>query len=449
MTRHAKFKYKNAEDLIADFDRLGLDIPFSNDISPLFDEILINNRKLANRLVVHPMEGFDSEENGSPSDLVKRRYSRYATGGSGMIWFEACSVSPEGRSNPRQMMLSGKNLPQFQNLVESIKTNYTNEFSGRPHQYLVLQLTHSGRFCKPEGVPKPLVAINIPHVEKHTPARILSDSDLEYIRDKYIESAELAWKAGFDSVDIKACHGYLLHELLFSFNRENSIYGGQSFENRTRLISEIIDGISDKVPAIDISARISLYDGVSYPYGFGTDNEDPSKPNFSEPFKLIEHYKSKGCSLINGSAGIPYMTAHIGRPFDREIPGTTKPDEHPLEGVSRLIDLVGTTQKHTPGVPFVGTAYSWLRHFFPNVAAGVLKKGKASLIGLGRYSFAYPDAARDLLNEGKLNPKKTCITCSSCTELMRNGHISGCTVRDRDIYAAEYKEMILRLKNEK
>ena len=78
--------------------------------------------------------------------------------------------------------------------------------------------------------------------------------------------------------------------------------------------------------------------------------------------------------------------------------------------------------------------FSWLRQFFPNVGAGVLKAGLASFVGIGRLAFAYPDAPRDLMEKGQLDSKKVCTTCSNCTQLMRNHVPSGCTVRDREYY---------------
>ena len=132
--------------------------------------------------------------------------------------------------------------------------------------------------------------------------------------------------------------------------------------------------------------------------------------------------------------GIPYYNPHIGRPFDRPLPGAILPPEHPLEGIIRLLKAAGKTQRQFHQAAVVGTGYSWLREFFPNVGAAVLAQRKASFIGLGRSSFAYPHAPRDLMEKGRLDPKKVCISCSGCTQLMRQNRPSGCVVRDSEVY---------------
>ena len=131
----------------------------------------------------------------------------------------------------------------------------------------------------------------------------------------------------------------------------------------------------------------------------------------------------------------------MGRPYNRALPGDEPPPEHPLEGVWRLIRLVGDVQREFPDLAVVGTGYSWLRQFLPGVAAAVLDAAGATLIGLGRSSFAYPDAPKDLMEKGRLDPGKVCVTCSGCTELTRHGRPGGCIVRDREVYGKEYREL--------
>ena len=100
-----------------------------------------------------------------------------------------------------------------------------------------------------------------------------------------------------------------------------------------------------------------------------------------------------------------------------------------------ILDISKQIQLKFPDLLIVGTAFSWLRQFLPNVTSAVIKKGWSSLIGLGRSSFAYPDLVKDLMQNGKLDPHKVCITCSYCTQCMRDGRNTGCVVRD----GTEYK----------
>ncbi len=300
-------------------------------------------------------------------------------------------------------------------------------------------MTHSGRYSQPEGKPWPQVAGFNPFLDrKPENVQILSDDELDRLQDDYVEAARLGVKAGFDSVDIKACHGYLVNELLAAYTRENSRYG-ETFENRTRFLQETVQRIKDDVPGLCLAVRLSACDGI--PGGFGVSKDNPEEADLSEPKELVRRLIHSGSSLFNITTGNPYKNPHQGRPFDRPLHGVSPPDEHPLEGVSRLFKLTAEFQKEFPDIPFVGTGFSWLRHFFPNAGAAVLQKGEASFIGLGRSSLAYPDAPRDLMNTGSLDSEKVCITCSRCTELMRHGYESGCVMRDQEIYGSLYKKI--------
>jgi len=427
-------------------EELGLELPFQDSISPIFEKFTIGSKKVPNRMAVQPMEGFDAELDGSPSELTLRRYKRYAEGGSGLIWFEATSVVPEGRSNPRQMMLSARNLDVFKRLIEKTRNSAHQIFGSSQEVFCVLQLTHSGRYSKPEGKPGPQVVCLNPLLDKQRRnIHIISDEELDRLQDKYVETARLVYQAGFDAVDIKACHGYLLNELLAGYTRENSRYG-VSFENRSRFLKEVIQKVHNEVPEICIAVRLNAYDGI--PHSFGVSKDGSLDIDLSEPQELVRQLTLSGCSLFNITVGIPYFSPHLGRPFDCPISGDSLPEEHPLEGVARLLKVTGEFQKESPDIPFVGTGYSWLRHFLPCVGAAVIKRGEASLIGLGRSSFAYPDAPKELMSSGEMDQKKACITCSRCSELMRHGHVSGCVVHDTEIYGKEYQKLSLKGKKE-
>lgn len=446
MSKHEKFVFRTPEQLLEKARELEIELPFQDDLSPLFEGIYLGKKRGVNRLAVHPMEGFDGNADGSPGELTFRRYHRFAHGGSGMIWFEATSVSPEGRSNPRQLWIHPESLDGFKRLVEETKRSASRGFSAEHAVYCVLQLTHSGRYSKPEGIPEPQVALFNPLLDKHKKnLHVFTDDELDRLQDKYVEAARLAYKAGFDAVDIKACHGYVVNELLAAYERRDSRFGG-AFDHRTRFLKQVMQKIKREVPDIDLAIRLNAYDGLSYPYGFGVSKEDPSAADLAEPAELISVLVKFGCRIFNITAGIPSVAPHVGRPFNRPMKGSPFPSEHPLKGVLRLLDLTAKLQKDFPGVPMVGTGYSWLRQFFPHVGAAVLARNEASFIGLGRMMFAYPDAPRDLMEKGALDPKKVCTTCSRCSEMMREGEVSGCSVHDKDIYGPPYKRIRKQLK---
>lgn len=430
---HERFRFKIKEELLAKASELSLDLPFSDDISPLFQPLSIDNIHVPNRLVVQPMEGYDSDPNGSPSTLTERRYIRYAEGGSGMIWFEAVAVSPDGRSNPGQLWIHEKNKEEFKSLVSKVREKAA--IKGY-HPALVIQLTHSGRYSKPDGKSQPMVAVPNPVIDNYAP-HVLTDIELERIREDYIKASSLSAYAGFDAVDIKACHGYLMIDILAAKNRLNSDYGGD-FPGRSGFMLEIVDQIRQAVPGIRLTSRLNISD--MYPGGFGVDENN--FPDFSDAFRLTAELGSRGVSFINLTMGSPYFNPHITRPYDNPLPDQNLPSEHPLEGVMRMIDATSEFSRQFPDISFTGSAYSWLRQFAPNVGAGVIKKGWAALIGLGRSSFAYPSMPEDLMKYGKADPSKVCITCSGCTRLIRNLRHGGCVMRDKEIYGKELKKLI-------
>ncbi len=431
---HERFRYRTKDDLIQKAKDLGFDLPFSDDIAPLFDQPSVVGFKVSNRIVVQPMEGYDSENNGSPSALTERRYLRYSSGGSGIIWFEAVSVTESGRSNPHQLWINQNSSDSYSFLNDKVRHS---AISTGNEPFLVIQLTHSGRYSKPEGKSKPQVAAHNPVLDKTMPY-ILTDDDLKRIQDQFVASSKLVARSAFNAVDLKACHGYLIVDLLSSKSRQNSIFGGEETSKRFRFLLETIDRIKDEVPGIIVTTRLNISD--LYSGGFGVDEN--GQPDFTEPLLLVEQLKLRGVSLVNLTMGSPYFNPHITRPFDTPVPGQKVPEEHPLEGVMRMIKGTCLFQKKFPEMLFVGSAYSYLRHYAPNVGAAVIKSGNASFIGFGRNSFAYPGMPADLIKKGRADSKKVCITCSGCTRLIQNLLPGGCVIRDSEIYGQELKKLV-------
>jgi 2,4-dienoyl-CoA reductase (NADPH2) len=440
---HERFRFKDRDDLERKIAELGLDIPLSDDIAVLFTPVRIGDRSLPNRLVVHPMEGADASPSGSPSDLTFRRYRRFAEGGASMIWFEAAAVTGEGRSNPRQLQVGPETTAGLKKLVEETRRTAEIKFGPGHGMFLVLQLTHSGRFSKPGGTPRPVITHHSPFLDDRfglpPDYPLITDEALDALQEAYVSAADAASRAGFDAVDVKACHGYLVSELLASFTRAGSRYGGP-LDNRVRFLVETAEKIRTRVPGIVVTSRMSVYDALPYPYGFGVDRNDPERFDLSEPVDLIEILKNRGVPLLSIACGIPAHAPHFGRPYDKPPIGQEHPDEHPLAGVARLLGLTGEIQKAFPSLAVVGAGYSWLRQFFPYAAAAAVRTGKAALIGLGRESLAYPDWPNALAEEGILDPAMVCLACSKCSLMLREGSRVGCPVRDADFYAAEYRE---------
>jgi 2,4-dienoyl-CoA reductase-like NADH-dependent reductase (Old Yellow Enzyme family) len=450
----AFFTYRSLDDLRAAISEQRVDLACDDEIRLLAQPLAIGDRVIGNRMAVHPMEGCDGTSDGRPGELTIRRWRRFGEGGAKLIWGEATAVSPEGRANPRQLLLNEGTAPDFRRLLEETRGAHRRRF-GRTDDLLVgIQLTHSGRWSHLGPVP----AHHAPVLDattwldrargQHLPPDypLISDAELEALGERYVEATMLAAHIGFDFVDIKQCHTYLLNELLAARSRPGR-YGG-SFDNRCRLVLDIAREVRARLGHDSLLAtRLNIYDGVPHredissrlPYeeGWGVDARDPSQPDLSEPIRLVGLLKEQGVRLVNLTMGSPYFNPHIGRPFERPpIDGYPSP-EHPLRGVERHVVAAATLQRAHPDVVMIGTGYSWLRQFALNVGEASVRTGNISIVGLGRGALAYPDFAADVLSTGGMSAAKACLGVSYCTALMRakNDELGqfpvGCVPRDR------------------
>ncbi len=432
------FTFTSADELRLAIERRGLAIPFSKDIAALSESPVIRTPHgeitLKNTIATHPMEGCDAELDGSPSDLTRRRYARFSESGAALVWMEAISVVPEARTSDHQMMLDDHTAESFKSLVADIKKNDV---------FVVAQLTHSGRFAKNSVTKHPLFATKSAPFEAVRPGDrdvpVVTDDYLDALPEKFAKAAKLAEDAGFDAIDVKACHQYLLDELLSAHTREGK-YGG-SFENRSRLMVDCFDAVRAILrPETVLASRLSFSDMIESPYGFAVAPGTPVTPDFTETKKLLEILTSKGLSLVNMTMGSPYFNPHVNRPYNR---GAYVPPEHPLIGLERLITASKEIQTAFPDLTVIGTGYSYLREFAPYVAAGALKDGSASMIGFGRMAFAYENFANDML-AGKMDPYKVCIACSKCAEIKKRSGHTGCPIRDQELYLPIYRELCMQ-----
>jgi NADPH2 dehydrogenase len=429
-----------------------IDLPFAQDPRPLEQSpfatkhLLRSGSSIGNAFCILPMEGWDGTEDGRPTEFTKRRWRNFARSGAKLLWgCEAVAVRHEGRANPNQLLINEANLPYFVALFQLVQDEHQAVF-GRTDDLLTgLQLTHSGRFCKPNSKTKmePRILYHHPVLDKKfglpEDYPLMDDSDLDALVEDYIKAAVLAQQAGFQFVDIKHCHGYLGHELLGAVAREGK-YGG-SLDNRFRFLRDVVAGIRSRAPGLQIGVRLSLFDwmpfkpgedqkGVpawegKYPYAFGGD-ETGLKEDLSAPFAFVEELRKLDIELLCTTAGSPYYNPHIQRPALFPPSDGYLPPEDPLQGVARQIRITGELKKAFPDMYVVGSAYSYLQEWLPQVAEQVLLNGMADSIGLGRMVLSYPELPADVLT-GKFPQRgKICRTFSDCTTAPRNGMISGC-----------------------
>ena len=435
-----RFHYKTLEEVKERAEELKVYLPFSSSTDILKTPLKVGNVTFHNRMGIAPMEGADSLEDGSPSDYTIRRYVNEAIGGSALIWFEAISIVPEGRSSKTQLLLTEENVESYKRMNEKIKEAGRKANGFEP--YLIMQANHSGRYSNPDNRPAPMIAYRHPQLEQYRAADdscIVTDDYLKSLEESFGKAALLAKKAGFDAVDIKSCHGYLLAELLSAYDRPGQ-YGG-NYENRTRLLKNGIKAAKVwEDENFQVTCRLGIYDGYEYPWGFGVSEGSGLKPDLKEPIRLVkELYGNCGIQMMNLTMGNPYATTNVTRPFDM---GKYEPEEHPFTGIGRMIAGIGEVKKAVPEMVIFGSAPTYLRQFADLYTAGAVEEGFCDGMLFGRMAFADPDYANEIIKNGRIDPKRVCMTCGKCGDLIRAHKPTGCVIRDPKTFMPFYKEFL-------
>ena len=493
-------KYKTADHFRKACESLGYSVPIDDEPlaareSPLNQPMIVGRNPatrtftVGNRWAIHPMEGWDGTTDGNPTEHTLRRWQHFGQSGAKLIWGgEAVAVRHDGRANPNQLYFEDGNEAGLTELRQALVDAHVARFGeGSDKDLLIgLQLTHSGRFSRPndKATIEPRVAYRHPILDARVgitdDAAVLSDEEVYQLIDDYISAAKVAEQAGYDFVDIKHCHGYLGHEFLSAYDRPGD-FGG-SFENRTRFLRLICEGIQRACPRLILGVRLSAFDhyphkpdqaqskggrlgpGIpdadnidpSVPYtGFGLDRNDPSKIDLTEPIALLKLMRDElGIAIVNLTAGSPYYNPHLQRPAYFPPSDGYQPPEDPLAGCLRQFDVVRQLKQAVPDLPMVGSAYTYLQEYLPHVGQALVREGWVDFIGLGRMVLSYWDLPADVAEGNPVNVKRICRTFSDCTTAPRNGIISGCYPLDdyyklkpeHDELKTAKKEMIARLK---
>lgn len=465
------FKFHSVEALATECQRLGLTLGFSSDYAPLFRPVGVGPLRAGNALCIQPMEGCDGTLDGHPDELTYRRYQRFGAGGAKLIWGEAAAVVEEGRANTRQLLVSEATAPSLERLLRQCREAHRAAVGSDADLIVGLQLTHSGRY----SYRRPLIACHDPLLDPRTVVDrstgrtvdaeypLLTDDELYRLIDQYVAAAKIAARVGFQFVDLKQCHRYLLNELLAARTRPGP-FGG-SLENRTRMARTIIERIRAEVPGLVIASRLNVYDGIPYRMGadpegpgeptawsgpvetaWGTRADDPFTPDLSEPLAWIGEMQRLGVALLNVSMGNPYASPHLIRPFEYPPPDGYHTPEHPLIGVDRHVRLTSAVQQAYPKLAVVGSGYSYLQEYLFQAGAANVAEGRVTFVGVGRASLPLPDFALQLQREGKLDRRRVCRTFSYCTALMRAKHnelgqfATGCPPFDKEIYGPLWEQ---------
>ncbi|MBN8636094.1 MAG: NADH:flavin oxidoreductase [Anaerolineae bacterium] len=462
---------RTADDFREYTAALGIDLPFDEavDVSALAQPISVYGREIGNRFCILPMEGWDAAPDGHVTDLVKRRWQHFGQSGAKLIWGgEAVAVRHDGRANPNQLVIREETLDDLRQLRALLVSEHAAHYTRTDDLLVGLQLTHSGRFSRPneKKKPEPRIAYHHPILDRRLGIQgddnLFTDEALYELIQDFIKAAVLAQAAGFDFVDVKHCHGYLGHELLTAVDRPGD-FGG-SFENRTRFLRLITAGIREQAPGLQIGVRLSAFDllpykpgedriGVpetvsgGYPYAFGGDGSGAGI-DLTETKAFLQLLETLDIRLVCLTAGSPYYNPHIQRPALFPPSDGYQPPEDPLVGVARQINAAAQLKRDFPNLVLVGTGYSYLQDWLPNVASYAVRTGMVDSVGLGRMVLSYPELPADVLAGMPLQRKRICRTFSDCTTAPRNGMVSGCYPLDPFYKARDEYHQLSELKHD-
>lgn len=463
---------RTAEQFQEYCESVGASIPFDaemviGDTAPLAQNYTYRGRVLSNRFAILPMEGWDGTADGKPTDNTRRRWQRFGKSGAKLIWGgEAVAVRHDGRANSKQLVMNDNNVADIAALRQVLVDAHQEQMGNTDDLIVGLQLTHSGRFCRPNTKDlEPLVAYRHPILDRKfnvdRDEQVLSDDDIDVLVEDFARAAVLAQQAGFDFVDIKHCHGYLGHEFLSAVDRDGK-YGG-SFENRTRFLRNIVRAVRDAAPGLDIGVRLSAIDCIpfkpdednigqpeayqrdTYPYAFGGDGTGTGI-DFAEPKQFLDLLAELDIQLVCVTAGSPYYVPHMIRPAMFPPSDGYLPPEDPLVGVARHIYVTNQLKQHRSDLTIVGSGYSYLQDWLPNVAQATVGRGMTDFVGLGRMVLSYPEMPYDILNNNGLQRKRICRTFSDCTTAPRNGIVSGCYPLDDFYKQSEQYSQVMNVK---
>lgn len=460
---------QNPAGFRANLEQLGLpmpcdDIVASGPSSPLAQPLEVDGLTIGNRFAIQPMEGWDGQPDGMPSDNTRRRWRHFGLSGAKFIWGgEAVAVRADGRANPNQLMLNEKTEKAIGELREGLIAAHREAMGDDKGLVVGLQLTHSGRFAKPNDSkrPEPKILYRHPVLDRKfnlkDDVHVFTDGEVRTLIDDYVAAAKRAKNLGYDFVDLKSCHGYLGHEFLSAKTRPGD-FGG-SLENRTRFLRELVQGIQAEAPGLRIGMRLSASDFVPFkpdpaqsgpdalgpgvpddyalPYvtGFGVAENDALAIDLTETKALLAIARDLGVKMFNISLGSPYYNPHLTRPALYPPSDGYQPPEDPLVGVMRHLQVTRELKAAFPELALLGSGYTYLQEFLPNVAQALVREGWVDLVGLGRMVLSYPELPADVLSGRTVQRKRLCRTFSDCTTAPRNGLVSGCYPLD-----AHYKK---------
>lgn len=381
----------------------------------LFESGRIGNVEVKNRLVMSPMGIGLANLDGTPTDDMIAYYEARAIGGAGLIIPEITRINDgHGAGLMRQLSVTkDRHIAPLSKLADAVHKHGTKIF---------IQLHHPGRETvsalmggQPVAAPS---AIPCKYLQQET--RALTTEEIKQLVQQFISGAVRVQKAGCDGVELHAAHGYLLQQFLSPYtNKREDEYGG-SFENRMRIITEIISGIKEACGAkFPVGVRLSVEEflnqtGVTEDY-----------IHIQDGIKIAMALEQAGIDFLDASCGL-YET------------GMTC-----IEPISFAQgwrhDLLAAVKSHVK-VPVIGV--SAIRE--PAVAEKFLEEGVEDFVSLGRAWLADEEWGRKV-QEGREKELRKCISCLRCFESLNEYNAAGlppeCALNPRLARERKYNEL--------
>lgn len=276
----------------------------------LFSPLTLAGITLPNRIAVSPMCQYSCRD-GFATDWHLVHLGSRAIGGAGLVFTEAAAVTPEGRISPQDLGLwKDDHIAPLARVVDFLHAHGAR--AG-------IQLAHAGRKAsmsppwEPNRVIPPaeggwtnvLAPSAIPFADDYAQPHTLDLDGIARIKAAFRDAATRAHTAGFDVVEIHAAHGYLLHEFLSPISNQRTDQYGGSFENRARLLLEVVDAVRSVWPAhLPLFVRISATD-------WAPGGRDPQGWDVDQSVQLARLLKARGVQLLDVSSGGNLASAKI------------------------------------------------------------------------------------------------------------------------------------------
>ena len=360
----------------------------------LFEPGRIGNVELKNRILKAPQHTGLANPDGSVTERMLRYYREVARGGAAMVIVEYAWVDEDAsRASPCQLGIARMDhVPGLSLLAETIKANGAKA---------AIQISHAGR--QRFILEQPKAASDVPWPEitaAGCPIPVpLTVEEIREIVKAFGRAAKRAQTAGFDMVEIHACHGYLISNFFSPHTNKRTDWYGGPLENRMRLLLDIIKEIKSQVgPDYPICVRLS-----------GTDYE-PDGHTIEETVELAKRLEARGVAAIHMSGGNHHTTIHEVAPMGMPLANNV----WAAEAVKKVVSI-----------PVVASGSINL----PDLAESILAEGKGDFIGLGRPLWADPEWPLKA-KEGRPEDIRPCIRCNDGC-LARGDHIANtvrCTV---------------------